>query len=95
MMEDNKNIKMLKRQTMEKKNEHRSWSSNVKRKLDSRRNHTIERNLKEQHKKKRSSEGIRKERWLSMGIKWSGSYGRKNLYSKQPEDSRTNPIEKL
>ena len=30
-----------------------------------------------------------------MGIKWSGSYGRKNLYSKQPEDSRTNPIEKL
>ena len=47
MMEDNKNIKMLKRQTMEKKNEHRSWSSNVKRKLDSRRNHTIERNLKE------------------------------------------------
>jgi len=44
--------------------------------------------------KKKSSEGIRKERWLSMGIKWSGSYGRKNLYSKQPEDSRTNSIEK-
>jgi len=29
-----------------------------------------------------------------MGIRWSGSYGRKNLYSKQPEDLRANPIEK-
>jgi len=29
-----------------------------------------------------------------MRIKWSGSYGRKNLYSKQLEDSKTNPIGK-
>ena len=61
MMEDNKNIKMLKRQTMEKKNEHRSWSSNVKRKLDSRRNHTIERNLKEQHEKKKVQKELEKK----------------------------------
>ena len=29
-----------------------------------------------------------------MGGQWSGIHGIKNLYSKQPEDSRTNPIEK-
>ena len=35
------------RQTMEKEDKHRSWDSNVQRKLNSRRNYTIEWNLKE------------------------------------------------
>ena len=35
------------RQTMEKEDKHRSWDSNVQRKLNSRRKYTIERNLKE------------------------------------------------
>ena len=35
------------RQTIEKEDKHRSWDSSVQRKLNSKRNYTIERSLKE------------------------------------------------
>jgi len=48
---------------MKEKNKHRS---NVQRKLDNRKKFIIGRNLKEQHERTRSLEGIGKERWSSM-----------------------------
>jgi len=79
---------------MYKKSQHESKDSNFQRKPTSRRNHIVERNLKKQYKKTRSSEGIGKREWPSMGGQWSGIHGRKNLCSKQPEDSRTSSIGK-
>ena len=45
---------------MYKKSQHESKDSNFQRKPTSRRNHIVERNLKKQYKKTRSSEGIGK-----------------------------------
>ena len=59
-----------------------------------RRNHTVERNLKKQYQRIRSSERIEKGGQTSIGRQWSSVYKRNNLYSKQLKDLGTNPIEK-
>ena len=53
-------------QIIEKENKHRSWSSDVQRKPDGRRNHIIGRNPKEQHQRARSIRGTWERKWYTL-----------------------------
>ena len=59
--DDNQDIKMLKDKLWTKKSQHRSRDSNFQKKPTSRRNYTVGRNSKKQHKRMRSIERIRKK----------------------------------
>ena len=77
------------------KETNRGRNKNDMKKLSGRRNHYIRRDMTEWNERTRSTQGIGKGRWTSMGRRWSCLCGWKNLHTKQPENQREDTLEKL
>jgi len=87
IMEDNKYMEMLKDEMWTR----RQIIAEVK---VIKRNHYIGRNTTEWNKRTGSTQGTRKERWISIGREWIGLCRWENLCAKQPKDQRKNTSRK-
>ena len=65
---------------MDKKNNSQGYD--VEKKSDDRRKQHSQENLEEQYKREGNCSSIGEEQWISIGRRWSGIHGRKNLCAK-------------
>jgi len=72
-----------------------SGNKNDMKKPSDRRNHYIGRDMIEWNERTRSTQGIGKERWTSMGRRWNCLCGWKNLHTEQLENQREDTSGKL
>ena len=72
-----------------------SGNKNDMKKPSDRRNHYIGRDMIEWNERTRSTQGIGKGRWTSMGRRWNCLCGWKNLHTEQPENQREDTSGKL